>query len=75
MPNTTPTASWRLLRMRRSTTGDSVVSSCQTNDTSDAALITASAITDFDWNQSSRSPRSSIVCSVPMPSASSSRPM
>src|SRR5581483_4678578 len=49
-PNTTPTASWRLRRMRRSTTGCSVVSSCHTNATSDAALIAAYVTTSRDSN-------------------------
>src|SRR3989475_766857 len=73
-PNTTPTASCRLFRMRRSTTGCSVVSSCHTNAISEIALTTPYITTSRESNQSSRSPRSSIVWSVPMPTASSSSP-
>ena len=73
-PNSTPTASWRLLRIRRSTTGWAVTSSCQTNAMSETALITAYVVTSRDSNQSSRSPRSSIVCSVPTPTASRTSP-
>ena len=72
--NSTPTASWRLLRIRRSTTGNLVRSSCHTNPINDVALTSASTVTCFDSNQSNRSPRSSIVCSAPIPAARSSRP-
>ena len=74
IPNTTPTASCLLFKIRRSTTGCSVVNSCQMNDTSETTLITARVVTSRDSNQLSRSPRSSIVCSVPMPIASKARP-
>ena len=74
MPNTTPTDSCRLFRIRRSTTGYSVVSSCQMNPTRHTALTIAKVVTSPDSNQLSRSPRSSIVCRDPMPTASNPSP-
>src|SRR5438034_4616318 len=57
-PNTTPTASCRHFRLRRSTTRVPVVSSCHTNAISDTVLITPYVMTSRESNQTSRSPRS-----------------
>ncbi len=40
----------------------------------DTADVTASVVMNFDWNQSRRSPRSSIHCSDPTATASSRMP-
>ena len=71
---TTPTPKFRSFRQRRSTTGFSTISSQAMPPTIPTAASNAKSWMLGELNQSLSSPRSSMICSAPSPSAINASP-